>query len=167
MSTAQESRFTKQVDLIWDAWLNNIKTVQTFQDDLQQKALQAFSYQKELIDYSVKSFNTFETESKKLTNDWTEKVQSSVKESSVGQEEQVTKWLKSVQEVTDSIQAISWKPSRAILDFIVEAQSQLEANAKKALASQKKERTESFKKIEELVEKVKTSQKEIINPTTA
>ena len=167
MSTVQENRFAKQVDVIWDVWLNNFKTVQSFQDELQQKALQAFSYQKELIDFSVKSFNTFEEESKKVTKDWTEKVQSTVKDSSIGQDEHVSKWLSSVQEVTESIQSLSMKPSRAILDLLIESQSQLEANTKKALASQKKERTESFKKVEELIEQVKTTQKEILNPSKA
>lgn len=165
MSKVQENRFAKQVDLIWDAWLNNIKTVQSFQDELQQKALQAFSYQKELIDFSVKSFNTIEEESKKVSKDLTEKVEGNVTDSAIGQDEQISKWLSSVKEVTESIQSLSWKPSHAILDLLIESQSQLEANVKKALASQKKERTESFKKVEELIEKVKTVQKEILNPT--
>ena len=73
MSTVQEKRFVNQVDIIWDGWLNNLKTVQSFQDDLQQKALQAFSYQKELLDFSVKVLNTMEEESKKVTKDWNEK----------------------------------------------------------------------------------------------
>lgn len=167
MSNEQENRFAKQVDSIWDAWLNNFKTVQSFQEELQQKALQAFSYQKELIDFSVKSFNTIEEESKKVTKDWTEKVQGTVKDSSIGQDEYVSKWLNSVQEVTESIQSFTWKPSRAFLDLLIESQSQFEANAKKALASQKKERTESYKKVEELIEKVKTAQKEVLTPIKA
>ena len=134
---------------------------------MQQKALQAFSYQKELIDFSVKSFNTIEEESKKVTKDWTEKVQDTVKDSSIGQDEYVSKWLNSVQDVTESIQSFTWKPSRAILDVLIETQSQFEANAKKALASQKKERTENYKKIEELIEKVKTAQKEVLTPIKA
>jgi hypothetical protein len=167
VSNEQENRFAKQVDSIWDAWLNNFKTVQSFQEELQQKALQAFSYQKELIDFSVKSFNTIEEESKKVTKDWTEKVQGTVKDSSIGQDEYVSKWLNSVQEVTESIQSFTWKPSRAFLDLLIESQSQFEANAKKALASQKKERTESYKKVEELIEKVKTAQKEVLTPIKA
>jgi tellurite resistance protein len=165
VSTVQENRFAKQVDTIWDFWLNNFKTVQSFQDDLQQKALQAFSYQKEILDASVKSFNTMEEESKKVSKDWSEKIQSNVKDTSIIQDEQISKWLTSVQDVTESFQSLSWKPSRAVVDLFTELQSQFEANVKKTLASQKKERTEGFKKVEELIEQVKTTQKEILSPS--
>ena len=57
MTTVPEKQFVNQVDTLWDGWLNNLKTVQNFQEDLQQKALQAFSYQKELLDLSVKKRN--------------------------------------------------------------------------------------------------------------
>ena len=167
MSTVQEKRFVNQVDMIWDGWLNNLKTVQSFQDDLQQKALQAFSYQKELLDISVKTLNTMEEETKKVSNDWNEKVQNSVKESNIKQDEQVSKWLNNIQDFTASVQSLSWKPSHTMLDLIIESQNQLEETIKKTLASQKKERIEDFKKVEELIEQVKTTQKEILNPSKA
>ena len=52
-----------------------------------------------------------------------------------------------------------------MLDLFIESQNQLEATMKKTLASQKKERTENFKKIEELTEQMKETYKGILNPT--
>lgn len=167
MSTVQENRFANQVDMIWDAWLNNFKAVQSFQDSVQQKALQSFSYQKELLDFSVKTLNTMEEESKKVSKDWNEKVQNSVQQISKKEDEQVSKWLNNLYDITESVQLLSWKPSRVILDVFIESQNQLEATMKKTLATQKKERTDYYKKIEDLIGQVKTTQKEILTPTKA
>jgi len=167
MSTVQEKQFVNQVDMIWDGWLNSFKTVQNFQEDVQQKALQAFSYQKELIDFSVKTLNTMEVESLKISKDWNEKVQNNVKQSSSNEDEQVSKWLNNIQDITESVQSLSWKPSHVMLDLFIESQSQLEATMKKTLTSQKKERIENFKKVEELIEQMKTTQKQILNARKA
>ena len=165
MSTVQEKQFANQVDMIWDGWLNSFKTVQNFQEDVQQKALQAFSYQKELLDFSVKTLNTMEEESKKVSKDWNENIQNNMKQSSIEQDQQIPKWLNNIQDVTESVQSLSWKPSHVMLDLFIESQNQLEATMKKTLASQKKERTENFKKIEELTEQMKETYKGILNPT--
>ena len=102
MSTVQEKQFVNQVDLIWDGWLNNLKIAQNFQEDLQQKALQAVSYQKELLDFSVKTLNKMEEESKKASKDWNDKVQNNVKQ--ISKEDQpVSKWLNNIQDVTESV----------------------------------------------------------------
>lgn len=167
MSTVQENRFANQVDMIWDVWLNNFKTVQSFQEGLQQKTLQAFSYQKDLLDLSVKTLNTTEEEAEKVSKDWNEKVQNNVKQITNDEDEQVSKWLNNVQDVTESVQLLAWKPSRAMLDVFIESQNQLETIMKKSLTTHKKERTEYFKKMEELIEQVKTTQKEILNPSKA
>ena len=167
MSTVQENRFVNQVDMIWDVWLNSFKTVQSFQDGLQQKTLQAFSSQKELLDLSVKTLNTTEEEAKKVSKDWNEKVQNNVKKITNDKDEQVSKWLNNVQDVTESVQLLAWKPSRAMLDALIESQNQLETITKKSLATHKKERTEYFKKMEELIEQVKTTQKEVLNASKA
>ena len=102
MSTVQEKQFVNQVDLIWDGWLNNLKIAQNFQEDLQQKALQAVSYQKELLDFSVKTLNKMEEESKTASKDWNDKVQNNVKQISK-EDQQISKWLNNIQDVTESV----------------------------------------------------------------
>ena len=162
-STLLENPFLKQVDTIWDAWLTNLKTAQQIQDDVQEKALQAFSYQKELIDSSIQTFGTFEEESKKISKEWSESLKANLGDNPAVPTEQVAKWISSVQDVTDTVQTLAWKPSQILLDVYVKSQKQLEENVKKVLDVQKAERTEGFKKIEELIEQVKSSQKEILN----
>ncbi|MER1985332.1 MAG: hypothetical protein ABS948_05495 [Solibacillus sp.] len=167
MSKVQEKQFANPVDMMWDGWLSSLKTVQNFQDDLQQKALQAFSYQKELLDFSVKTLNTMEEESKKVSKDWNENIQNNMKQSSIEQDQQIPKWLNNIQDVTESVQLLSWKQSNAMLDVFIKSQNQLEATMKKTLASQQKERTENYKKVEELFEQMKANQKGILNPIKA
>ena len=167
MSTVQENQFVNQVDMFWDVYLNNFKTVQSFQDGLQQRALQALSYQKEMLASSLKTLNTMEEESQNVTKDLNEKVQENVKLLNIKEDEQVSKWLNNIQDITESMQLLAWKPSRAVNDVFIESQNQFEAMTKKILTTHKKERTEYIKKMEELIEQVKTTQKEILNPSKA
>jgi hypothetical protein len=163
MASSTENRFSKQVDTIWDTWLNNMKAAQHVQEDMQQKALQVFTYQKELLDYSVKTFTTLEEESKKMSKELQWKVEESLKETSNSSTEPFTKWISSVQDITDQIQTIAWKPAYTIFDIVAQSHGQLEESVKKAFESQKVEQAEGIKKIEEFVEQVKTSQKEILS----
>ena len=162
MSTVQDNPFLKQVDVIWDSWLSNVKTAQSFQDDVQEKALQAFTYQKELLDQSVKSISALEEEAKKAATQWGETLKSTVKDVPYLPEEQLSKWVTTVQDVTETVSALSWKPSTVLLEVFIKSQKQLEENVEKFMELQKTERTESIKKMEELVEQVKASQKELL-----
>lgn len=167
MTKVQETSAVNQVDLMWDGWLNNLKSMQSFQEDVQQTALQAFSYQKEMLDLSVKTINTLEEESKKVTKDWNEKVQSNVTQSNFTQTEQVSQWLSNIQEITERVQLLSWHPSHALLDLFNESQKQVEVTMKKALDSQQKNQSENYRKIKELTEQMKAAHKRIVNPTKA
>ena len=111
--------------------------------------------------------NTIEEESNKVSKDWNEKVQNSVKQTGKKEDVQFSKWLNSIQDVTESVNLISLKPSRVMLDVWIESQSQLEANIKKTLDIQKQERAKNMEKIEELIEQTKATQKEIFNPSKA
>lgn len=167
MSTVQEKQFVNQVDMIWDSWLNGFKTVQNFQEELQQKTLQALSYQKEVLNFSAKTLNTMEEEAKKVSKNWSEQVQKNVTQSNIKQAPQVSEWLNNIQDITEKVQLLSWKPSHAMLDLFTASQKQLEEAMKKSLVSQQKERTEDFKKIEELTEQLKTTHKKMLNPTNS
>lgn len=167
MTKTQGTPAVNQVDLMWDGWLNNLKSLHNFQEDIQQKALQAFSYQKEMLDLSVKSLNTLEEESKKVTKDWNQKIQTNMKQSNLNQNEQASQWLNNIQDVTERVQLLSWNPSHAMLDLFIESQNQVEATMKKALESQQKNQSENFKKIEELTEQMKAAHKGILNPIKA
>lgn len=167
MTKAQGTPAVNQVDLLWDGWLNNLKGLQNLQEDLQQKALQAFSYQKEMFDFSAQTLSKLEEESKKATKDWNHKIQETVKQSNVNQNEQTTKWLTNMQDVTEVFQTMAWKPSHIMLDLFTKSQHQVEETMKNALEKQQAFQTENFEKIEELTEQMKAAHKGILNPIKA
>lgn len=151
------------VDLLWDGWLNGFKTLQSLQDDVQKKSLQAFTYQKELLDSTVATLTAMEEETKKATQEWQDKVQTSVKGISGNtQLDQVSTWLNNVQEINDKAQALSWKPSYAVLDLFVQSQNHLESTVKTAIEQQKIEREETLNKIEELTVLLKGAHKDLL-----
>ncbi|RIJ67125.1 MULTISPECIES: hypothetical protein [unclassified Rummeliibacillus] len=150
----------KSVDLVWDGLLNGLKTWQQFQTEVGEKALQSFTYQKDFIESTVSTINTIEEESKKATKEILENVQTSVKEVfSNEQYEQFSKWLTSVQEITDKSQELVSNPSHSILDTVVQTNNLLESTVKDALEEQKQQRLEVIEKIEELAEQLKQTQK--------
>ena len=153
----------KSVDLLWDGWFNSFKSVQQFQEDLEKKTLQAFNYQKELLDSTVTAFNSIEEETKKAAKEWQEKVQQSITDVNTnGQFDQITKWIDGVQEILDKAQVLSWKPSNTILDLLAQTQTQVENTVKAALDQQKQERSETLNKIEELTEQLKDTHKKLV-----
>lgn len=158
-----KEQVTKSVDFLWDGWLNNLKSFQQLQDDVEKKSLQAFTYQKELLDTTVNAITSIEEESKKATKEWQEKVQKSITDlDSNGQFEQVTKWFEDVQEITDKAQLLAWKPSNAMVDLITYSQSQFETTVKSVLEQQKQERVDTLNKIEELTTQLKETHKKLL-----
>ena len=150
----------KNVNILWDGLFNNLKTWQQFQTEIGDKTLQAFNYQKDLLESTVTTINTIEEESKKASKELLEKVQSSVKEViSNDQFEQFSKWITNVQEITDKSQELVSIPSHSILDIVVQTNNHLESTMKTALEEQKQQRLEVISKIKELTEKLKETQK--------
>lgn len=152
-------KVVKSVDFIWDGLVNNLKTLQQFQTEIGEKALQSFTYQKDFLESTVTTINTLEEESKKATKDILENVQNSVKEVvSNEQFEQFSKWLTSVQEITDKSKELISIPSHSILDIFVQTNNHLESTVKTGLEEQKQQRLEVIDKIEELAEQLKKAQ---------
>lgn len=152
-------KVVKSVDFIWDGLLNNLKTWQQFQTEIGEKALQSFTYQKDFIESTITTINTLEEESKKATKDILENVQNSVKEViSNEQFEQFSKWLTSVQEITDKSKELVSIPSHSILDIFIQTNNHLESTVKTGLEEQKQQRLEVIGKIEELTEQLKKAQ---------
>ena len=163
MPVLEENILSKQVDSAWDTWLKSFKTIQSYQDEAQQKLIESFTYQKEILDYSIKSFTEFEEKSQEISKELTEKLEATITESKIVPEDQFSKWLRSFTDVSSTVQAISWKPSHVFFEVFTKAQGQIEENVKKALELQKTESEKNLLKIEELVEQVKVSQKEILS----
>lgn len=156
-------QLAKNVDFLWDGWFNSLKSFQQLQDDIENKTLQAFNYQKELLDSTVSTLQTIENESKKASKEYQEKLQSTFNElNKNGQIDQVSNWIESVQEITDKAQHLAWKPSNTIFELITTSQLNWEATVKNVLDQQKHERDETFTKIEELTSQMKETHKKLL-----
>lgn len=153
----------KSVDFLWDGWLNSFKAVQQLQDDVEKKALQAFTYQKEVIESTVSTLHAIEEESQKVSKEWNEKARQAFSDINTnGQLDQVSKWANSVQEITDKVQSLAWKPSNVLTDLFVQSHQNLENSVKRAFDYQQQERAETIDKITELAEEFKTAHKQLL-----
>lgn len=159
---AEVKKQSTGVDLIWESWLNNFKTLQTIQADVERKSLRVFDYQKELIDSTRQTLDNMETESKKLAQEWTERVEDSVKASEKIQSELTANWLSTIEELNSKVQSLSWSPSHAVLDLFTQTQAQLETTLKEAVQNQKEGRTEVLKQIEDLTIQLKQTHKGVL-----
>jgi hypothetical protein len=144
------------VDFFWDGWLNSIKTVQGIQEDLEEKSLQAFGYQKELLDSTRESLSNLEKGSKQLTQDWKERF------AEQDQFQPIFNWMKTIEEVTNKTQNSPWNPGYALMDFISKSQEQFEETGKYTVKQQQKARTDVLKTIETVSEQMKQKQKELL-----
>jgi hypothetical protein len=144
------------VDFFWDGWLNSIKTVQGIQEDLEGKSLQAFGYQKELLDSTRESLSNLEKGSKQLTQDWKERF------AEQDQFQPIFNWMKTIEEVTSKTQNSPWNPGYALMDFISKSQEQFEETGKYTVKQQQKARTDVLKTIETVSEQMKQKQKELL-----
>lgn len=160
MATEQ---LAKSIDFIWDGWLNSFKVAQQVQDELESKTVQAFTYQKAVVDSTVSAVRSLEQQSNQMASDWKDKTQQTLKELNTnGQLDQLNKWLDNVQDITDKVQEIAWKPNQLIIDLFTQSQEQFENSVKNVLDFQKQEREETLKKITELTEQLKQAQKELL-----
>lgn len=158
-----KDQVAKGVDLVWDSWVNSLKTLEKVQEDFEKRALQAFNVQREFIESSVNALNTIEEEAKKASKEWQEKLENSLNEfNKNGQLDEMSKWLESIQEITDKAQSLAWKPNNALLDLFSHAQKQVEATLQEAIEQQKQERIETLNKIEEIAQQLKETHKKLL-----
>ena len=65
-----EEKVNNVIDLFWDGFFKGFKTFQSFQNEIEEKSLEAFEKQFELFDTTLEQLIKFEQESKKLTAEW-------------------------------------------------------------------------------------------------
>ena len=151
----------KSVDMLWDSWLTNFKTLQQVQAEAEKKTLEAFNVQQQLVEKSVAAFSAVEEQSKQFT----EQLQQTVKASTaqLPQQEPLVKWFEAVEQITTQAQQFTWKPNELLVSTLTETQKQWEETVKTAFSQQQEKRTEVLTKIEELAEQLKESQKQLLS----
>ena len=160
MATEQ---LAKSIDFIWDGWLNSFKVAQQVQGELESKIEQAFTYQKAVVDSTVSVMRSFEQQSNKMASDWKEQTQQTLNGLNTnGQLDQMNTWLSNVQEITDKVQEIAWKPNQLVVDLFAQSQEQFETSIKNVLDFQKQEREETLNKVAELTEQLKQAHKALL-----
>lgn len=160
----QPKTVLSEVDSLWDGWLNSFKTLQTYQSDLEEKSIQAFEKQKELIDKTRETLVGMENETTKLTGQWKENLKKTVKmEDTEKAAPIVSNWVNQVEEFNDKVQTLSWTPSKVMLDIFSQSQNQLETNVKMALNQQQTNRNDAIKVISEMTEQMKQTHKSLLD----
>ena len=109
------------------------------------------------------TLSKLEEEANKITAEVKESLQNTLKTIEINQVgSPVSTWINQIEEINNSVQALSWNPSKIILDFVSKSQDQLESNVKEALKQQQQVRSEALKTVEKLTEQIKESQKGLL-----
>ncbi len=159
----EDQQSLNAVDSIWDGWLNSFKTLQGFQAEIDEKSLQAIDNQKEMLNSTRGILSKIEEEANKKTAELKASFHNTMKtieKDQVGST--VSNWMNQVEDINNSIQALSWAPSKVMLDYFSQSQDQLEASVKEALSQQQQARSEVLKTIENLTEQMKQTQKGLL-----
>ena len=163
VGSLNEVQSLNAIDSIWNGWLNSFKTLQGFQTEIDEKSLQAIDSQKEVLNSTRGTLSKLEEEANKITAEVKESLQNTLKTIEINQVgSPVSTWINQIEEINNSVQALSWNPSKIMLDFVSKSQDQLESNVKEALKQQQQVRSEALKTVEKLTEQIKESQKVLI-----
>lgn len=151
------------VDSIWDGWLNSFKTLQGFQTEIDEKSLQAIDNHKEMLNSTRGILSKIEEEANKKTEELKTSLQNTM--NTIGKEQvgsAVSIWMNQIEDINNSVQALSWAPNKAMLDLFSQSQDQFQTSVKEALDQQQQARSEVLKTIEKLTEQMKQTQKGLL-----
>jgi hypothetical protein len=171
MAAVTEEKAFKVIDVIFEGWFDSLKTIQSLQNGVEQKSIQAFEdFQKELIQSTRDQLVQLEEESKKLSAEWKEIFQEVLKKAGT---KNVTEWAGKFEEVGLQAEKLAFGPSKKTLELLSKSQAQLETSLKEAIDQQQKNRSEALNKISGFVGELKQTQNdflkniELYNPLNA
>ena len=163
VDSLNEVQSLNAVDILWDGWLNSFKTLQGFQTEIDVKALQAVDNQKGILNSTRGMVSKLEDEANKKTEELNASLQHTIKTIDKDQlGSTVSTWMNQIGEINNSVQALSWTPSKVMLDLVTHSQDQFESSVKKALNQQQQVRSEVLNTIEKFTEQMKQTHKELI-----
>lgn len=151
------------IDVFWDGFLNSFKTFQSFQDGAEEKSLEAFERQLELVETTLEPLNKFEEESKKRTAEWKANLQVVLNNALTGYGVQnLTEWTDKFEEFEQKVEALAFSPSKKTFEVLSESQAQLESALKEAFGQRQKNRAEVLDAIGEYVDQLKQTQNNVL-----
>ncbi|MDR7002256.1 hypothetical protein [Neobacillus niacini] len=146
-----EEKVTNVIDVFWGGFLNSIKIFQSLQNRVEEKSLEAFEGQLELIETTLEQLIKFEEESKKLTAEWKANLQEVL--TGYGN---LTEWTDKFEE------ALAFSPSKKTFEALSESHAQLESALKEAIGQRQKNRAEVLDAIGENVDQLKQIQNNVL-----
>jgi hypothetical protein len=159
----KEEKVVNVIDVFWDGWFNSFKTFQSFQKEVEEKSLQVFESQKELVQAANKQLTQLEEESKKLTTELKSNVQEVLKNAlSVIGAENLLEITDKFEEAGKKVESLAFNPSKATIDVLSKSHAQLEKALKEAIAQQQKNRTEVLNAIGGYVDQLKETQNGVL-----
>lgn len=159
----KDEKFVNVIDVFWDGWFNSFRTFNSLQNGFEEKSLQAFETQKELIQSTREQLNKLEEESKKLTTEWKNSLQEVLKKAQFDfAATNLTEWTDKLEEVGHKAETLAFSPSKASVELLSKTQAQLELALKKAIEQQQKTRTDVLDAIGGYVEQLKQTQNGVI-----
>ena len=159
----EDQQSLNAVDSIWDGWLNSFKALQGFQAEIDEKSLQAIDNQKEMLNSTRGILSKIEEEANKKTEELKTSLQNTM--NTIEKEQAgsaVSTWMNQIEDINNSVQALSWAPNKVMLDLFSQSQDQFQTSVKEALSQQQQARSEALKTIEKLTEQMKQSQKGLL-----
>ena len=159
----KEVQSLNPVDLLWDGWVNSFKTLQGFQTEIDVKSLQAVDNQKGILNSTRGMVSKIEEEASKKTEELNASLQhtiNTIEKDQVGSP--VSNWLNQIGDINNSVQALSWTPTKVMMDLVTHSQNQFESSVKKTLNQQQQVRSEVLKTVEKFTEQMKQTHKELI-----
>jgi GTPase involved in cell partitioning and DNA repair len=159
----KDEKVLNVVDVFWDGWFNSFKTFQSFQKEVEEKSLQVFESQKELVQAASKQLSQLEEESKKLTTELTTNVQQVLKNAlSVIGADNLLEITDKFEEVGKKAETVAFSPSKATIDVLSKSHAQIEKALKDAIAQQQKNRAEVLNAIGGYVDQLKETQNGVL-----
>ncbi|NYF24764.1 hypothetical protein [Sporosarcina sp. JAI121] len=145
----ESTQTSNGVDLIWDGWLNSIKMVSGIQNELEEKSLQIYGYQRELLDSTRDTLRNMERQSKQMTQEWKERF------TEFEQLQPISGWIETIEGLSDKAQISPWTSGYAMADFLSTSQEQFETIGKEVVKKQQQSRNEVLQKIVEVTDQMK------------
>ena len=154
---------TKSVDLIWDNWLNSVKTINTVQEDIEKRTIEALNAQKTTFDTALNTFKAAEEKTNEAWQQWqTQWLTSFESVATPAQTEQLSSWIATFKQVTQQTQELTAKPTKFASDYMEKAQKEWDQALAASVKAQKAERDQALKNIEQLTAKLKEDQKSLL-----
>jgi polyhydroxyalkanoic acid inclusion protein PhaP len=151
------------VDTMWDGWMNGIKMVYAYQQEVESLTLQAIERQKELWIKTTANLDKMEQEMKNFLQEFKLNYQNNVK--NIGGEQAgrtLEDWQNRLDEIAGRIQQLTWTPGKAGISVLTKSNEQVETAIKNLIAQQQTTREEVQSLMNNFVGQLKSTQKGIL-----